>query len=231
MKLINNFTFFAATASLALAQTPATEGNGGQQWLARLEGKAVQGEVYISQGPGGNGIAVQANFAGLPATGGPFLYHIHENPVNADGNCSSAGGHLIPYPSEYPCPSMDRAEVCEAGDLSGKHGKINGTEFAANYVESYVSNNDEPGCEQCMTDRALVVHYANKTAIACANFVKVEGRDDSTNTTASPSGTAGSTGTETGEATSTPSAFDSGAARSTAAGVAIGMISIVAMFL
>lgn len=64
---------------LALALTPVTQENGPQQWNATLPGgQQVSGNVLIGQGPGGNGVSVQASFAGLPATGGPFrgcYYH------------------------------------------------------------------------------------------------------------------------------------------------------------
>ncbi|EMF17262.1 Cu,Zn superoxide dismutase-like protein, partial [Sphaerulina musiva SO2202] len=133
-------------------------------------GQQVSGNVLIGQGPGGNGVSVQASFAGLPATGGPFLYHIHEKALSADGNCSSAGAHLSPYTSQYPCLDIDHPENCEAGDLSGKHGNINGTSFSGNYIDEYISNNAAPGCSQCMKGRSLVIHFDNQTAIACANF-------------------------------------------------------------
>lgn len=76
MKLIFDLVGLAAAMPLAHALTPVTQGNGVLQWLAKLpSGKAVTGEVFISQGPGGNGIGVQAAFAGLPTTGGPFRKH------------------------------------------------------------------------------------------------------------------------------------------------------------
>lgn len=58
------------------------------------------------------------------------VYHVHEKALSADGNCSSAGAHLSPYTSQYPCLDIDHPENCEAGDLSGKHGGINGTSFS-----------------------------------------------------------------------------------------------------
>lgn len=63
----------AATLPLAVALTPVTQENGLQQWIATLpSGKQASGNVLIGQGPGGNGVSVQASFAGLPTTGGPF---------------------------------------------------------------------------------------------------------------------------------------------------------------
>ncbi|KAF2209689.1 hypothetical protein CERZMDRAFT_46467, partial [Cercospora zeae-maydis SCOH1-5] len=174
---------------LGLAVTPTTEGNGLPQWLAKLpDNKNVTGNVTVSQGPGGNGVSVQAYFLGLPADGGPFVYHIHEKPISSDWNCSVAGPHLSPYTSDYPCKNISHPETCEAGDLSGKHGNFTDSNFTASYIENYVSNNDAPGCGQCMTNRSLVLHFANQTAIACANFTLIGMHAASGSSVGSPSG-------------------------------------------
>jgi hypothetical protein len=52
------------------------------------------------------------------------------NPVT-NGNCSSTGGHLDPYGNGGTGCDLTKTASCEAGDLSGKHGKINGTTFSA----------------------------------------------------------------------------------------------------
>lgn len=77
--------------------------------------------------PSGLGALFQISFSGFPAEGGPFLYHIHNNDT-----CASPGSHLDPYSrGETPaCDSEDPAD-CQVGDLSGKHGVINGTDFSA----------------------------------------------------------------------------------------------------
>jgi hypothetical protein len=55
------------------------------------------------------------------------------------------------------------------GDLSGKHGTIPALPgFSANYSDKYVSLT--PGTPAFLGDRSIVLHYANKTRIACANF-------------------------------------------------------------
>ncbi|WPA95609.1 uncharacterized protein RHO25_000211 [Cercospora beticola] len=132
MKALRHLLASISTLQLALAVTPATEGNGLPQWLAKLpDSKSVTGNVTVSQGPGGNGVSVQAYFLGLPTEGGPFLYHIHEKPIGPDWNCSAAGPHLSPYTSDYPCTNTTHPETCEAGDLSGKHGNFTGPNFTA----------------------------------------------------------------------------------------------------
>jgi hypothetical protein len=83
----------------------------------------------------------------LPPAGGPFgklcssahrdvrsvltrgvAYHVHVNPLDASGSCASAGAHLDPANrTESPPCDATNPETCQAGDLSGKYGKINGT--------------------------------------------------------------------------------------------------------
>ena len=83
----------------------------------------------------------------LPSTGGPFgklspfpysnlpqvlmqlaAYHIHVNPIDSSGNCTSAGGHLDPANrTETPPCDATAPQTCQDGDLSGKYGAINGT--------------------------------------------------------------------------------------------------------
>jgi hypothetical protein len=55
------------------------------------------------------------------------------------------------------------------GDLSGKHGNILSLPgFSTNYTDNYVSLT--PGSAAFMGNRSFVLHYLNKTRIACANF-------------------------------------------------------------
>ena len=53
------------------------------------------------------------------------VYHIHEKPVPADGNCTGTGAHLDPYKrGETPPCDASKPETCQTGDLSGKHGNL-----------------------------------------------------------------------------------------------------------
>ena len=53
------------------------------------------------------------------------MYHIHVNPVTANGTCNSTGGHLDPANNgeTRPCNPLDK-KMCQAGDLSGMYGNI-----------------------------------------------------------------------------------------------------------
>ena len=59
-----------------------------------------------------------------------LVYHIHDQPVPADGNCTGTKAHLDPYirGEKPPCdPTMP--QMCQVGDLSGKHGNITASPF------------------------------------------------------------------------------------------------------
>lgn len=90
------------------------------------------------------------------------------------GNCTSTLAHLDPYSrgEDPPCQSS-RPETCQVGDLSGKYGNITQYAFRETYVDPYTSLIE--GTPGFFGNRSLVVHFANKTRITCANFHRVEG--------------------------------------------------------
>ena len=62
----------------------------------------------------------------------PTVYHIHDQPVPADGNCTATLGHLDPFiRGEIPPCDPTQPETCQVGDLSGKHGNITVSVFNA----------------------------------------------------------------------------------------------------
>lgn len=65
----------------------------------------------------------------------PTEYHVHDQPVPADGNCTGTKAHLDPYlrGQLIPCDKSDPAS-CQVGDLSGKHGNITRSPFQVTYV-------------------------------------------------------------------------------------------------
>jgi len=53
------------------------------------------------------------------------VYHIHDEPVPASGNCTQTLAHLDPFiRGEDPPCDASAPETCQVGDLSGKYGKI-----------------------------------------------------------------------------------------------------------
>lgn len=66
-----------------------------------------------------------------------IVYHIHDQPVPSDGNCTGTKAHQDPYirGEKPPCYPVDPAS-CQVGDLAGKHGNITGSSFSTAYVPS-----------------------------------------------------------------------------------------------
>ncbi|KAF8597488.1 Cu,Zn superoxide dismutase-like protein [Ceratobasidium sp. AG-I] len=107
-----------------------------------------------------------------PGLGGPFAYHIHTNPIPADGNCTKALAHLDPlHVTEGLVCDPAFPQYCQTGDLSGKHGKLNGTtdgEIATfGYSDAYVRFFPQ---SHSLLGRSIVIHSANKTRLACGNI-------------------------------------------------------------
>lgn len=99
-------------------------------------------------------------------------YHLHVAPVPEDGNCTQTLAHLDPFirTDDPPCDS-ESPETCEVGDLSSKHGKADSDPFELTFNDPYASLVEGTGA--FFGNRSLVVHFANKTRITCANFVEV----------------------------------------------------------
>ncbi|KAH8602834.1 superoxide dismutase [Bisporella sp. PMI_857] len=134
-------------------------------------GANIKGSVVATANPDGVGVSYDISISNLPSTGGPFIYHLHVNPVPADGNCTKTLAHLDPFArgEATPCNKSDLSS-CQPGDLSGKYGNITTTSFSAHYTDLYSST--LPGIGAFFGNRSIVVHFANKTRITCANFTK-----------------------------------------------------------
>lgn len=145
------------------------------------------------------------------------MYHIHEKPVPSDGNCTGTGAHLDPYKrGEVPPCDPTQKETCQTGDNSGKFGTFDGPDASQSYVFSPITSNPlflvtdvsnsyldlysstNPEDPSFFGNLSIVIHFANKTRITCANFTvsNVEQPPAS-------SGYALPTGTGTGNATGT----------------------------
>lgn len=56
------------------------------------------------------------------------------------------------------------------GDLSGKHGTISSDSFETTYLDQFASTVEGDGA--FFGNRSFVIHWANGTRLACANFEK-----------------------------------------------------------
>ncbi|KAI1820743.1 superoxide dismutase [Xylaria intraflava] len=139
----------------------------------------VRGWVQVTTGPDGVGANFEVLFYNLPPDGGPFIYHIHVDPV-VDGNCTNTQAHLDPFiRGESPPCDATRPETCQVGDLSGKHGAVTSDPFIASYHDPFLSVVEGPG--SYFLNRSMVFHYANTTRITCSNF-KIIGQGGDANT-------------------------------------------------
>lgn len=114
-------------------------------------------------------VEVDIQLSGLPDEGGPFMYHIHEFPVPSSGDCYATGLHLNPFQGIAPCSLATDNAYCEAGDLSGKHGFINGNSLATSYEEQFISLH--PDNAAFIGGRSVTIHLADNSRIACANIL------------------------------------------------------------
>lgn len=164
--------------------------------LPNREDTPVRGSVVASTVGGGEGVEFQVSISGLPAEGGPFLYHIHDQPVPESGNCTETLAHLDPYErGEDPVCDSTQPQTCQVGDNSGKHGKMQSPGHSQTYQDKYAAL--VPGIGAFFGNRSIVIHFANKTRITCANFQKVAEGAVGPGTAPYPTGTVSVVGTGT----------------------------------
>jgi hypothetical protein len=156
-------------------------------------------------------------------------YHVHVNPLDGFGSCSSAGPHLDPgNRTETPPCDPTAPQTCQAGDISGKYGKLNVTCASFRYdsctspcesrltiptsvTDAYTTLT--PGLSNSILGRSMVIHSANGTRIACANLTSLAVSAYSGCVSANMSGTSSPTGWMSWDpdATILPSIYTGGA--------------------
>ncbi|KAA1074274.1 hypothetical protein PGT21_003649 [Puccinia graminis f. sp. tritici] len=113
-------------------------------------------------------------FSGL-AEGQEFTYFIHEKPI-ANNDCNTAGDHWNPaardtWSASYRCDAR-RPGLCEAGDLSGKHGKLKGTGTSQAPVVTYYDLSLKlTYSRRGMLGKSLVVYDSSNKPILCGNII------------------------------------------------------------
>lgn len=145
--------------------------------------------MLAQTGRDGKGVRYDIMIDNLPDEGGPFcksmqlllpqgwmettnipviVYHIHNEPVPPDGNCNATLAHLDPFQrGEAPPCNAALPMTCQVGDLAGKYGAITTSPFVASYTDSFTATADD---QSFIGNLSVVVHFANKTRITCANF-------------------------------------------------------------
>lgn len=135
----------------------------------------VKGKITFTAAKNGTGVDVDVDLEGkFAGVEGPYAYHIHAEPVPANGSCAATLAHLDPYQrGQKPDCDASKPETCEIGDLSGKHGKIpsaNGstTHFHDHYTELYASTKE--GIGAFLGNVSVVIHAPNSSRLACSNI-------------------------------------------------------------
>jgi len=195
------------------------------------------GEISAASSANG-GVLMTVNLNGGAAgdiPGGPFKYHIHQYAVPSNGSCDATGAHLDPTNrGETPPCDASQPATCQVGDLSGKHKVCeNLPGCTKNFTDAYLSLT--PGNAAYIGDKSFVIHFANETRLACANFVTssnftaTASGPVSTAAATSPSRTFTSTSLTSTVTTTSSTSASSGAANGmqTAAGSLFGLIAMV----
>lgn len=226
----------ATGLALAVAQAPQEAVNGrlgpaavvsdnpvGVTYVAALPDSRtsdIRGTVSATSGADGLGVQFTISVSGFPDPAlGPFMYHLHDQPIPANGNCTAAKAHLDPYErGEVPLCAPGEPQTCQVGDLSGKHGNITGGSFETTYLDLYASL--KPGIGAFFGNRSIVFHTSNATRLTCANFVQ---SDATSNTT-----TTGSTGTNGTSPVTPPVSAFTGAASATVASLSVVVLGVAA---
>lgn len=181
----------ASLPVLALGASPATT-NSDSPYEAKAVAEfpsggsqSVEGSVTFTGVKNGS-VNVNVKLSGLPSTGGPLLYHIHEAAVPSNGSCAATLAHFNPNNGSTDCASQENTSYCELGDLSGKWGKISTSSFEVSYIEPYLSLNPSNPYYFADGKRSITIHYKNTTRIACANIeLTNKGSSNSSNNTSS----------------------------------------------
>ncbi|KAI9820030.1 MAG: hypothetical protein M1827_006601 [Pycnora praestabilis] len=186
--------------------------------LPNVNTTGIRGTVSGTSNANGTGVVFTINLTGFPSEPvfGPFLYHIHDQPVPANGSCNATLAHLDPY-QRFESPPCDptQPQTCQVGDLAGKHGNITGQAFQTSFLDLYASL--VSGTGSYFGNRSIVIHSSNTTRLTCASFV--------CNGTSSSSSNVTSTGSPTSP---TKPAYTAGAAATTAGSfgaIALGLLA------
>ncbi|WAR62471.1 hypothetical protein PtB15_15B56 [Puccinia triticina] len=169
----NLFGLTNANSQATNGPAPSTGAPSALSASANLTGHFnVSGQIHFALQPESNAVAVSISINGLNAlnSSAAYAYHIHTNPISADGNCSSALGHLDPLAvTDGLVCNPQISQYCQEGDLASRHGKLNGSEPSLNlaYIDDYLRFWPQPFS---ILGRSVVVHLPNSTRIACGNI-------------------------------------------------------------
>lgn len=85
-----------------------------------------------------------------------LVYHIRDEPVPADGNCTKTPGRLDSFARSklQPCNAAEPHQ-CQVGDSRGKDGDVTRGPFEVEYVDTFLSFKEDS--RQYIGNRSLVL--------------------------------------------------------------------------
>ncbi|XP_035258529.1 uncharacterized protein cusr [Anguilla anguilla] len=148
-----------------------------KQVNARVDMKGAKGYFSFSQPSPFDVTNIRANLTGLKSQGKG--YHVHHFPLpqmlsTREGVCSNdnVGGHWNPFNVNTSGPAYPKGpgathDMYEVGDLSSKHGSLEGTD---NFEKSFTDWNLPLFGNNSIIGRSVVIHYPNGSRFACASI-------------------------------------------------------------
>jgi len=143
---------------------------------------SVRGTIEFVQQQAGKATSVKFNLKCVDkaaCTQAPWKgYHVHESAIDdtAENKCASTGPHFAIDRTAPLCSLADTGEVCETGDLSGRHGPLPSTSLS--FQDSYddlvldlSTGDDSTPLPNSVAGRSVVIHDTTGARIGCANIV------------------------------------------------------------
>ena len=144
---------------LAPTQVAYSGCRGANKAVASFTGQGgVRGTITLLQADPKASTSLSVKLTGLDASAGPFSWHVHEAPVNSEGDvaCKSTLGHFNPV------------GVADLGELSKKHGDL---PKQSSVTASYTDKTLPLFGVSSVAGRSITLHFANKSRYACATLV------------------------------------------------------------
>ena len=216
-----------ALSALALAgNAPISTDSADSDSLVATFKKSSKSDIEgtIKFEPAKNGtVLISIDLEGLPSSGGPFPFHIHEKAVPESGNCTATGGHFNPYNGSMTATAPAAKEV---GDIAGRHFNITGETFSAEIDDNYISLN--PDSKAYIGGLSVVIHSSNNSRLTCANLKEESSSSGSATNSSSGSSSNSSSGGSSSNSSSSASAAN-GAGKNEVGGLLVaGVAGIVA---
>lgn len=158
---------FVSTVSVLLLSA------GADSYTATIANSSIAMTVKFYPGSDANTVAIDVQATtGLTPSMGPYTYHIHLAPVN-NASCATTLGHWNPTGVNYTVAAGVSGTLSsfEAGDLSGKFGKIPGSADGSFSKATYMDPTIAISGMNSITGKSVTVHNVNGTRIACANIM------------------------------------------------------------